>query len=113
MPQATSHMCNHRLPCSLFLLPSDFARVLDILALLFCLQGFWRIAVYNPMRLYQIGYKLTAVKLAHCLNDCSGHGSCDDNGTCQCNSNWAGGDCSVNQAGGGGCQEGSHQSTAM
>ncbi|DBB04188.1 hypothetical protein WJX77_010421 [Trebouxia sp. C0004] len=76
-------------------------------------EGLWRIAIYNPMRLYQIGYKLTAVKLAHCLNDCSGHGSCDDDGTCQCNSNWAGGDCSVNQAGGGGCQEGSHQSTAM
>ncbi len=65
------------------------------------------------MRLYQIGYKLTAVKLAHCLNDCSGHGSCDDNGTCLCNGKWAGGDCSVNQAGGGGCQEGSHESTAM
>lgn len=73
----------------------------------------WRIAIYNPMRLYQIGYNLTAVKLAHCLNDCSGNGQCDSNGTCHCNDNWAGGDCSVNQAGGGGCQAGTHKSVAM
>lgn len=52
------------------------------------------------MRLYQIGYTLTAVKIAHCLNDCSGHGQCDSNGTCQCDGSWAGGDCSVNKEGG-------------
>ena len=82
-------------------------------AMLLCWQGLWRLAIYNPMRPYRIGYSLTAVKLAHCLNDCSGHGTCDSNGNCQCDSNWAGGDCSVNQAGSGGCQEGTHKSSAM
>ena len=32
------------------------------------------------MRLYQIGYNLTAVKLTHCLNDCNGNGRCGSNG---------------------------------
>ena len=63
------------------------------------MQGFWRIAIYNPMLVYQIGYNLTAVKVAHCLNNCSGHGQCDSNGVCQCEGNWAGGDCSVNKDG--------------
>ena len=61
------------------------------------MQGFWRIAVYNPMLVYQIGYNLTAVRIAHCLNNCNGHGQCDSSGMCQCESNWAGGDCSVNK----------------
>ena len=74
-------------------------------------QGLWRVAIYNPMRLYQIGYNLTAIKLAHCLNGCNGHGECDSDGTCRCYDNWAGGDCSVNQKGG--CQAGTHKSTPM
>ncbi len=79
----------------------------------FCFQGLWRIAIYNPMRLYQIGYQLTAVKLGNCLNDCSNHGLCNSDGLCDCSDNWIGGDCSVNQAGGGQCQEGTHKSTSM
>lgn len=63
------------------------------------MQGFWRIAVYNPMLVYQIGYNLTALRIAHCLNNCNGHGQCDSSGTCQCEGNWAGGDCSVNKDG--------------
>ena len=63
------------------------------------MQGFWRIAIHNPMLVHQISYNLTAVKVAHCLNKCSGHGQCDDNGVCQCQGNWAGGDCSVNKDG--------------
>lgn len=59
----------------------------------------WRVAIYNPMRMYQVGYNLTALKIAHCLNECSGHGQCDDTGTCLCDANWAGGDCSVNKDG--------------
>lgn len=55
--------------------------------------------MYNPMRMYQVGYNLTTLKIAHCLNECSGHGQCDDTGTCKCDANWAGGDCSVNKAG--------------
>ena len=61
------------------------------------MQGFWRIAIYNPMLVHQIGYNLTAVKVAECLNECSGHGQCDSNGACHCDANWAGGDCSVNK----------------
>lgn len=71
------------------------------------MQGFWRIAIYNPMLVHQIGYNLTAVKVAHCLNNCSGHGQCDSNGVCQCEGNWAGGDCSVNKDGD--CQVGALQ----
>ena len=63
------------------------------------MQGLWRIAIYNPMLVHQIGYNLTAFKVAHCLNNCSGHGQCDSNGVCQCDGNWAGGDCSVNKDG--------------
>lgn len=62
-------------------------------------QGLWRVAIYNPMRMYQVGYNLTALKIAHCLNECSGHGQCDHTGTCHCDPNWAGGDCSVNKDG--------------
>ncbi|KAL3154641.1 hypothetical protein ABBQ32_014088 [Trebouxia sp. C0010 RCD-2024] len=61
--------------------------------------GLWRVAIYNPMRMYQVGYNLTALKIAHCLNECSGHGQCDHTGTCHCDPNWAGGDCSVNKDG--------------
>ncbi|KAK9824143.1 hypothetical protein WJX72_008089 [[Myrmecia] bisecta] len=70
-------------------------------------KGTWRVAIYNPLRLYKIAYKLAAQKLAHCLNDCNGNGDCDADGMCRCRDNWTGGDCSVNQQAA--CQPGSRQ----
>ena len=64
-----------------------------------CAQGVWHAAMYNPMRIYQIAYNLTAIRHGHCLNDCSGHGECSDDGICSCAGTWSGGDCSVDPAG--------------
>lgn len=54
--------------------------------------------MYNPIRVYAMAYNLTAVNQVHCLNNCSGHGECQADGTCVCQSPWNGGDCSLDQS---------------
>ena len=71
------------------------------------LQGTWRAAIYNPMRIYKLGYTIKLSKQANCLNDCSGHGDCTEDGICNCHDNWAGGDCSIQPLEP--CQEGSRK----
>ena len=60
------------------------------------------------MRIYQIAYNLTATKQGHCLNGCSAHGACTEDGVCQCTGNWAGGDCSVDTSATS-CQQGTRK----
>ena len=48
------------------------------------LQGVWRAAIHNPMRIYKIAYNLTTIKVARCLNNCSGHGTCSEDAICHC-----------------------------
>ena len=67
-------------------------------------------ALFNPMRLYKIGYNLTVSKTASCLNDCSGRGSCSQDGECLCEGGFAGGDCSIDLAGQ--CQHGTMKPSA-
>ena len=62
----------------------------------------WTLAVFNPMRTIDVGYTLVVKKIGHCLNHCSDHGQCNADGRCECQANWAGGDCSVDVSGGGG-----------
>lgn len=40
--------------------------------------------MYNPGGLWEVAYNLTVRRQAWCLNDCSGHGSCSDDGLCDC-----------------------------
>lgn len=55
------------------------------------------VSIFNPISgPYEIGYTITVVTSATCLNGCSGHGTCSDAaGTCACEGEWAGPDCSV------------------
>ena len=75
-------------------------------------QGVWRAAMYNPMRMYKLAYNLTTVKEGRCLNNCTDHGTCSDDAVCHCLDNWTGGDCSV-YARGGSCSPGSRKPTLM
>ena len=43
-----------------------------------------QLAVYNPMRVNSIAYTLAIRKEGRCLNDCSGHGNCTEDGACEC-----------------------------
>jgi hypothetical protein len=54
-----------------------------------------QLAVYNPTRLHAISYELMITKVGRCLNNCSSHGICSDDGVCECRADWAGGDCSI------------------
>ena len=63
------------------------------------------------MRIYKVGYNLTATKEGRCLNNCTGHGTCSEDAICHCQDNWTGGDCSVNAKGG--CQPGSRKPMPM
>ena len=36
------------------------------------------------MRIYKVAYNLTTVKVARCLNNCSGHGDCSEDAVCHC-----------------------------
>ena len=74
-------------------------------------QGVWRAAIYNPMRIYKLGYNLTTTKEGRCLNNCTSHGSCSDDAICHCHDNWTGGDCSVYAKGG--CDPGSRKPMPM
>lgn len=40
----------------------------------------------------------TVVFIPHCPNNCSGHGTCDAHGICECQTGWHSSDCSVNDA---------------
>uniref|UniRef100_A0A1D1ZTQ2 EGF-like domain-containing protein n=1 Tax=Auxenochlorella protothecoides TaxID=3075 RepID=A0A1D1ZTQ2_AUXPR len=73
-------------------------------------KGEWALAVYNPLRGFQVGFSLTLERQGHCLNGCSGHGKCSEEGVCRCEPDWQGGDCSV--SGSGGCEEGSRRPAA-
>jgi hypothetical protein len=53
--------------------------------------------VFNPVRNTGIGYTLTLHKIPKCFNNCSGHGKCSEDGVCECEGKYAGGDCSVEQ----------------
>jgi hypothetical protein len=48
------------------------------------MQGVWRAAIHNPMRIYKVAYNLTTIKVARCLNNCSGHGDCSEDAVCHC-----------------------------
>ena len=74
-------------------------------------QGLWRAAMYNPMRAYQMAFNLTVSKHATCLNNCSSHGKCSEDGVCVCTGNWQGGDCSVSPSAA--CQPGSRAPLRM
>lgn len=76
--------------------------VLVIIICLLCFLLALQLAVYNPMPSIPLNYTLAVVKVGRCLNDCSGNGECSSDGACQCHEGWLGGDCSVNQSGGGG-----------
>lgn len=76
-----------------------------------CVQGVWRAAIYNPMRIYKLGYNLTTTKEGRCLNNCTGHGTCSEDAICHCHDNWTGGDCSVHAKGG--CELGSRKAMPM
>lgn len=65
-------------------------------------QGPWKVALHNPLSNIPLNYTLTVEKIGKCLNNCSGKGECSDDGVCVCDTNWAGGDCSVEISGGGG-----------
>eukprot|EP00955_Chlamydomonas_euryale_P013849 149620-Chlamydomonas_euryale.AAC.1 len=42
-------------------------------------------AVENPLSAaYKIGYSLAVATSADCINACSGHGDCSDDGVCAC-----------------------------
>ena len=56
-------------------------------------------AVYNPLPSLPLNYTVTIDKVGRCLNGCSGNGACSNDGLCECNKSWAGGDCSVQQSG--------------
>ena len=58
------------------------------------------------MRIFSVGYDFNVTKSGVCLNNCTGHGLCTEEGECQCAGNWAGGDCSVDTSAGT-CQQGS------
>ena len=47
------------------------------------------------MPTYPLNYSLLVTKVGRCLNGCSQHGACSEDGVCACSEGWAGGDCSV------------------
>jgi hypothetical protein len=65
-------------------------------------KGPWKVALHNPLQNIALNYTLTVEKVGRCLNRCSGQGTCSDDGVCECENNWAGGDCSVEKPSGGG-----------
>lgn len=58
-------------------------------------SGEWLLAVYNPLPTTPLGFSLAVHKIGRCLHSCSGHGSCNSDGVCECEASWSGGDCSV------------------
>ncbi|GAX74175.1 hypothetical protein CEUSTIGMA_g1624.t1 [Chlamydomonas eustigma] len=59
-------------------------------------SGTLYIAFYNPLsQPYEIGYSLTVTTSAHCINGCSGHGTCNEAGKCVCVDGFTGVDCAV------------------
>lgn len=60
-------------------------------------NGTLHVEVWNPLGApRQVGYTLRVAPRGVCLNDCSGHGTCDEaTGLCTCTAPYAGGDCSV------------------
>ena len=70
-------------------------------------QGMWRGAMFNPRDYLRMNYNITVEKKVYCLNDCTSadHGTCGDNGICQCKNGFAGGDCSVSTM----CTEGTRK----
>lgn len=54
-----------------------------------------------------LSYNLTLRKEGKCLANCSGHGTCNSDGVCECADGWTGGDCSV--AASGECPAGSRR----
>ena len=70
-------------------------------------QGMWRGAIFNPRDYLRMDYNITVEKKVYCLNDCTSpdHGTCGENGICQCKNGFAGGDCSVSTM----CAEGTRK----
>ncbi len=64
-------------------------------------QGPWKLALHNPLSNVPLNFTLTVEKIGRCLNNCSGKGECSDDGVCECEDDWAGGDCSVQKSSGG------------
>ena len=58
-------------------------------------QGSWWVALHNPLPSIPLNYTFSVGKSGRCLNDCSAHGECTEDGQCVCEDGWAGGDCSA------------------